>query len=234
MKDDKNKAKLVTLGIAVLLIVIVCGISLVIHMINKKESGDSNGKLQSDIIEYANSTQGQTVTAEDITEKKEQAEKEQAEKEQAEKEQAEKEQAEKEQQKKEEEEKKKEEEEVKKEDSESATVADKEKTEEKEKETVYEQKLTAKWQKDANEDLSTVKVDLSRQMSEMRKYWEEGNMKAVEDLAYLPDTGQLLNSLPVLPNIFIMEIPIPISVRMVQDLPCTLTTSIIMASGKTA
>lgn len=160
MKDDKNKAKLITLGIAVLLIVIVCGISLVIHMMNKKGNEDSSSKLQSDIMEYASSTQEQTVTAEDITEKKEQEEKEQEEKEQAEKEA-----------------------------SEPAVVVEKEEVKEEVtiiEETASEQKATAEWQKDAKEDLSTVKVDLPRQMSEMKGYWEAGNMEAVEDLAYLP------------------------------------------------
>lgn len=49
-----------------------------------------------------------------------------------------------------------------------------------------EQKTTAKWQKEAGENLAAVEIDLSRQMSEMKGYWEAGNMEAVEDLAYLP------------------------------------------------
>mgnify|MGYP006990301583 CR=1 FL=1 len=37
---------------------------------------------------------------------------------------------------------------------------------------------TAKWQKEAGENLAAAEIDLPRQMSEMRGYWEAGNMEA--------------------------------------------------------
>ena len=83
MKDN-NKAKLLTVGIAVVLILIVCGISVIIYALNKRNSQDTNTMLQEDIMEYANASQQQSVTAQDIekqdsipkeTEKSEEAEK---------------------------------------------------------------------------------------------------------------------------------------------------------------
>ena len=52
MKDN-NKAKLLTVGIAVVLILIVCGISVIIYALNKRNSQDTNTMLQEDIMEYA-------------------------------------------------------------------------------------------------------------------------------------------------------------------------------------
>lgn len=166
-----NKAKLLTIGIAVVLILIICGICVVIHALGNRDNEDSESKLQSDIIEYANQGQEISVTAQELT-------------------------------KADEEESSKKEEttagEVKKEDAEEAAmVVDKQETtatetimeeeaKAQEEKKTDEQKTTAKWQKDANEDLSKVEIDLPRQMSEMKGYWEAGNMAAVEDLAYLP------------------------------------------------
>lgn len=172
MKDDNNKAKLLTIGIAVLLIIIICGISFVIHAIDKRENQDNSGKLQTDIMEYANSTQNQNVQAEEVI--KEEPKEEETKRQEPEKEEP-----------------------VEKESEEPAMVVEEEEAKEEESimeeeanakalENTENQKKTARWQKDASEDLSRVEVDLSRQMSEMKGYWEAGNMKAVEDLAYLP------------------------------------------------
>lgn len=68
MKEN-NKAKLLTLGIAVVLILIICGISVVIHALNKRNSQDTSSMLQEDIMEYANASQEQNVTASDVTKK---------------------------------------------------------------------------------------------------------------------------------------------------------------------
>ena len=69
MKDN-NKAKLLTVGIAVVLILIVCGISVIIYALNKRNSQDTNTMLQEDIMEYANASQQQSVTAQDIENRK--------------------------------------------------------------------------------------------------------------------------------------------------------------------
>lgn len=191
-----NRAKLLMAGIAVVLILIICGISVVINALGKRNEEDLDSKLQSDIIEYANS--GQTIgTQETETVKEEQTEltQEESKKEEPSKEESSKEESSKEgstdamvvadvekpadktimEEQKELEEKKK---------------AEGVKTPETEKKTeenlAYEQKTTAKWHKEVNEDLSKVEMDLSRQMAEMKGYWEAGNMAAVEDLAYLP------------------------------------------------
>lgn len=85
MKDN-NKAKLLTIGIAVVLILIICGISVVIYALNKRNSQDTSTMLQEDIMEYANTSQEQSVTAQDIEKKDsvpeeaEEAEKEEEEK----------------------------------------------------------------------------------------------------------------------------------------------------------
>lgn len=171
MKDNNNKAKLLTVGIAVVLILIICGISMVVHALNKRNSQDTNTMLQEDIMEYASHSQDQSVTAQNIS--KEDSTPEEAVKE--EKEEPEKEA----EQEKEEPAVVLEEEKIPQEKSIIEEEAEKQNPEE-------EQKTTAKWQKEAGEDLSAVEIDLPRQMSEMKGYWEAGNMEAVEDLAYLP------------------------------------------------
>ena len=180
MKDN-NKAKLLTLGIAVVLILIICGISVVIHALNKRNSQDTSSMLQEDIMEYANASQAQSVTASDIVKSEtEEREKEESVEEASGKEETGKEETEKAHTL---------------ENEEPAVVVKEE--ENASKETIMEEeagkqaageeeKTTAKWQKEAGENLATVEIDLPRQMSEMKGYWEAGNMEAVEDLAYLP------------------------------------------------
>lgn len=169
MKEN-NKAKLLTLWIAVVLILIICGISVVIHILHKKSSQDTNTMLQEDIMEYANVSQEQSVTASDIAREESRLE-ESGKEEQGEAEKTE----------------------VPKQKEEPAVVVKEEENpsketiiEEEKQASPEEQKTTAKWQKEAGENLSAVEIDLSRQMSEMKGYWEAGNMEAVEDLAYLP------------------------------------------------
>lgn len=163
MKDDNSKAKLMMLGIAVLLILLVCGISLLVGAINKKNRTDTGSKLQSDIIEYADNSKEQSVMVQDIT-KEEPADTA--------------------------EESLEEEEEIPDEPvyEEPALIVE---DTAQESDTVLaeetgEPPTTAIWQKEVSENLSAVQTDLSRQMSEMKGYWEAGNMEAVEDLAYLP------------------------------------------------
>lgn len=169
MKEDNNKAKIMTIGIAVLLIIIICGISFVIHALNKRDSQDSSGRLQTDIMEYANSTQNKNVQAEEVIKEETEPEASATEPEKQTEENA----------------------------QEPAMVVEQEKAPAEEtimeeeansqaEQGITDQKKTAKWQRDASEDLSKVEIDLSRQMAEMKGYWESGNMKAVEDLAYLP------------------------------------------------
>lgn len=164
-EDNNNKAKLMTIGIAVLLILLICGICYIVGSVNKKNREDTDSKLQEDIIEYANSAQEQSITVEEITKDAEKAETD-----------------------------------VENEESETVIPADtkpedtieeeavqqQEVTAEETTETTDNQQTTAKWQKEVSENLSTVEIDLPRQMSEMRGYWEAGNMEAVKDLAYLP------------------------------------------------
>lgn len=188
MKEDNNrKAKLLTIGIAALLILIVCGISMVIHSINKREKEDTGSRLQSDIIEYANSTQEQTVTAEDVT-KAQETDKTQGTGEDTEKTGADAKEPEKDAGQTEESG-------GQADGDKSAVVVDQKKNTE--QETIMEEEASAqaagetvqtteKWQKEVSENLETVEIDLPRQMSEMKGYWEAGNMIAVEDLAYLP------------------------------------------------
>lgn len=166
---ENSKARLLTIGVAVVLILIICGICVVIHALRNREA--SENKLQEDIIEYANQGQEVSVSAQEI-EKEIVTERETVADEVAE--------------------------EVTEEPAKDSamvvqqqeTTADESIIEEEAKETEEnkedEQKTTAKWQKDAAEDLSKVEIDLPRQMSEMKGYWEAGNMAAVEDLAYLP------------------------------------------------
>ena len=52
MKDDNRKAKLMTIGIAVVLILIICGISVIIHAIHRRDSQETGSKLQEDIMDY--------------------------------------------------------------------------------------------------------------------------------------------------------------------------------------
>lgn len=177
MKDDNNRAKLLTLGIAVILILIICGISVIIHALNRRNSQDTGSMLQEDILEYANTSQEQSVTAQEIEKEKEIPEEEPEKPESPETpEQAEK--------------------PVEPEEEEEPAVVVKQ-AETSSDQTIIEeeagkqssgqeQKTTAKWQKEAGENLSAVEIDLPRQMSEMKGYWEAGNMAAVEDLAYLP------------------------------------------------
>lgn len=177
MKDENSKAKLLTIGIAVVLILMIAGISLVIHAINKRDSEDTSSKLQSDIMEYADNGQENGVTSQEIEKEPEEEDAAAAETVTEEKTETEAETAE-------------------KEDTEPAVVVEKQEQEaeesimeeenRKQEENAEEQKTTAKWQKDANENLAAVEIDLPRQMAEMKDYWEQGNMKAVEDLAYLP------------------------------------------------
>lgn len=161
MKDSSNKAKVITIGIAAVLIVIICGISLLVHEIDRRERLDTNSKLQTDIMEYANSTQDKNAQDTDSSEVKETQKDNVTSSEEA--------------------------------SGEPAVVVKEEKNLPKESIIDEEQtaggegeKTTAKWQKEASENLSAVEIDMSRQMSEMKGYWEAGNMKAVEDLAYLP------------------------------------------------
>lgn len=168
MKEDNNKAKFITVGIAVVLIIIIAGICVVIGALNNRNNEDSSSKLQSDIIEYANQTNSEQEKKK--VEKEEPAVKVQEDApvivEQMEP-------------------------------TQDKTILDEEKESQSAK--IEEQpapvnndtdktqnRMTAEWQKDAKEDLSTVKIDLSRQLSEMKGYWEASNMEAVEDLAYLP------------------------------------------------
>lgn len=164
-EDNNNKAKLITLGIAVLLILIVCGISFIVGAVNKRNREDTDSKLQSEIIEYANSTQEQKVTAEDITKEPEAEEPEETEQTDEIEDTA------------------------AQSGNDEAVVVEEETAQEPEtimEEEAGNQPTTAKWHKEVSENLSTVEIDLPRQMSEMRGYWEAGNMEAVADLAYLP------------------------------------------------
>lgn len=171
MKENNNKAKLLTIGIAVVLILMICGISVIGHALGKDKE-DSGSKLQSDIIEYANNGQGQEVTAQEI--EKEQSGKQDEKKETDKVDTGA----------------------VEKDRKEEAVVVEKKETENTESIIEEEAKnasknadntqTTAKWQKEAGENLTKVEIDLPRQMSEMKGYWEAGNMEAVEDLAYLP------------------------------------------------
>ncbi len=161
MKDSSNKVKLITIGIAVVLIVIICGISFIVHEIDRREMLDTNSKLQTDIMEYANSTQDKDTQNIDDSETKEQEEESETEGEEATGEPAVVIEAD--------------------EDIPEESIIDEEQAAGRE-----DDKTTAKWQKEASENLSTVQIDMSRQMSEMKGYWEAGNMEAVEDLAYLP------------------------------------------------
>ncbi len=175
MKENKN-ANLLTLGIAVVLILIICGISVVVHLLNEKESLSTSSMLQEDIIEYANASQEQSVTASDVVKeekttgnKDEEGQKGTDGPQEPEKAQA------------------------SGEEQEPAVIVKEEKVPDKtimeetgEETASQEGPTTAKWQKEAGENLAAVEIDLPRQMSEMKGYWEAGNMEAVEDLAYLP------------------------------------------------
>lgn len=180
MREDNSKAKLMMMGIAVVLILVICGISVIVHSVNKKEKEDSGSKLQSDIIDYASGGQEQEVSVQETVKKPEDEAAETPEEPQGTE---------------------------NLQDEEPATAPEEpdgeptvvvEDTGSQPAESIMEeeakmaqnspegQKTTAKWQKDANENLTAVEIDLPRQMSEMKGYWEAGNMLAVEDLAYLP------------------------------------------------
>ncbi len=185
MKDDNKKAKLMTIGIALVLILIVCGISVIVHSVRKGDKVDSNSKLQSDIVDYASNGQEGDVVAEVIKEPEEAADPEGTAEPEGQKEDGL-------QDGKEEEKQPAEAEQPPAPAQEPAVVV--EDTQVQAPESIMEeeakkaegQQTTAKWQKEVSENLLTVEVDLPRQMSEMKGYWEAGNMKAVEDLAYLP------------------------------------------------
>lgn len=176
MEENNNKAKLLTFGIAVVLILIICGISMVIYALNRRGNREASQALQDDIMNYANTSQEQNVTAQEITKEEEPEDSaENLEEETQPEQEAEpalpetgEEQAM-----------------VVKEEENTQTTTIMEEEAVKQQESGI-QKTTAKWQKDAGEDLSAVEIDLSRQMSEMKGYWEAKNMEAVEDLAYLP------------------------------------------------
>lgn len=200
MKEDNRRAKLVTMGIAVVLILMVCGVSVIIHTlrrgdaVRKEGSTDSGSKLQADIMEYADTAQEQgeatqgagvtgtgqggtaqeqgAATPEIIVEPERPSQTGQQEGERG--------TATSEGQ-------------GKRETGNASPTAAGEpagtqagKPEAASGGTADSQRTTDKWQKEVGEDLSAVKTDLPRQMSEMKGYWEAGNMKAVEDLAYLP------------------------------------------------
>ncbi len=185
MKDDNKKAKLMTIGIALVLILIVCGISVIVHSVRKGDKVDSNSKLQSDIVDYASNGQEGDVVAEVIKEPEEAEDPEGTAEPEGQKEDGL-------QDGKEEEKQPAEAEQPPAPAQEPAVVV--EDTQVQAPESIMEeeakkaegQQTTAKWQKEVSENLLTVEVDLPRQMSEMKGYWEAGNMKAVEDLAYLP------------------------------------------------
>lgn len=230
MKDDNRKAKLMTMGIAVVLILIICGISMIIHAIRRRDSAETESRLQSDIMDYANSGQEQSVTAKDVVNgsdiegsgegsggtesKKEEGGKESQEAQPGNADTDNREGSSEGQDSGQENadgtngrqddaagsgsqagnaagkpgaqedsgEKATIVEPVKNQSSESIMDEEARKAEN----TPENQKTTAKWQKDVNENLASEPVDLPRQMSEMKGYWEAGNMAAVEDLAYLP------------------------------------------------
>ncbi len=179
MEENKNRAKLLTVGIAIVLILIICGISMVIYALNRRSDREASQALQDDIMNYVNTSQEQNVTAQEITKEEEpeetpqeeevpEAEEEPEEPEQAALPETGEEQAM-----------------VVKEEENTQTTTIMEEEAVKQQEAGIE-KTTAKWQKEVGEDLAAVEIDLSRQMSEMRGYWEARNMEAVEDLAYLP------------------------------------------------
>ncbi len=179
MEGNNNKAKLLTLGIAVVLILIICGISMIIYALNKRSDRETNQALQDDIMNYASTSQEQSVTAQEIMKENEPEESAEQPEEPEQPEQLE--QAEEpvlpeagEEQAM-----------VVKEEENAQTTTIMEEEAVKQEESGI-QKTTAKWQKEAGEDLSAVEINLSRQMSEMKGYWEARNMEAVEDLAYLP------------------------------------------------
>ncbi len=185
MKDDNKKAKLMTIGIALVLILIVCGISVIVHSVRKGDKVDSNSKLQSDIVDYASNGQEGDVVAEVIKEPEEAEDPEGTAEPEGQKEDGL-------QDGKEEEKQPAEAEQPPVPAQEPAVVVEDTQVQapesimEEEAKKAESQQTTAKWQKEVSENLLTVEVDLPRQMSEMKGYWEAGNMKAVEDLAYLP------------------------------------------------
>ena len=185
MKDDNKKAKLMTIGIALVLILIVCGISVIVHSVRKGDKVYSNSKLQSDIVDYASNGQEGDVVAEVIKEPEEAEDPEGTAEPEGQKEDGL-------QDGKEEEKQPAEAEQPPVPAQEPAVVVEDTQVQapesimEEEAKKAESQQTTAKWQKEVSENLLTVEVDLPRQMSEMKGYWEAGNMKAVEDLAYLP------------------------------------------------
>ncbi len=174
-----------TIGIALVLILIVCGISVIVHSVRKGDKVDSNSKLQSDIVDYASNGQEGDVVAEVIKEPEEAEDPEGTAEPEGQKEDGL-------QDGKEEEKQPAEAEQPPVPAQEPAVVVEDTQVQapesimEEEAKKAESQQTTAKWQKEVSENLLTVEVDLPRQMSEMKGYWEAGNMKAVEDLAYLP------------------------------------------------
>lgn len=199
MRDDNRKAKMMTIGIAVVLILVVCGISVIVHALHKRDSGESGDKLQSDILDYAANGQEQSVMTQDVVELPKPGEEtpeavpdgnrdqEQDGGNQAGEKDGTDAGAK--------EDGKQPDKTAEGKTGEPAVVVENQKTqaaesiieeEAKKAANTDNQQTTAKWQKEAGENLAAVQIDLPRQMSEMKGYWEAGNMKAVEDLAYLP------------------------------------------------
>ena len=73
MEENKNRAKLLTVGIAIVLILIICGISMVIYALNRRSDREASQALQDDIMNYVNTSQEQNVTAQEITKEEEPA-----------------------------------------------------------------------------------------------------------------------------------------------------------------
>lgn len=177
MKEDNRKAKLMTIGIAVVLIIVICGISVIVHAIHNRGNAEPSSKLQSDIIDYANNGKAQSVMAQEIIKEPEPEKQDKAIG-----------QTDRKEEKNQEDQRK----EAKAQTGEPAMVVENTKPQtsasiiEEESKKADNQQTTAKWQKEVGENLSMIEIDLPRQMSEMKGYWEARNMEAVEDLAYLP------------------------------------------------
>ena len=246
MRDDNRKAKMMTIGIAVVLILVVCGISVIVHALHKRDSGESGDKLQSDILDYAANGQEQSVMTQDVVNLPEQELPKQGEETPEAVTDGTKEpvqdggdgaDA------KAENNGKQPDKTAEGKPGEPAVVVENQKTqaaesiieeEAKKAANTDNQQTTAKWQKEAGENLSAVQIDLPRQMSEMKGYWEAGNMKAVEDLVTCQGTVRLPKNFRGRRNIIISAIRTQITVPTVRDLPCIRITSIITANGKTA
>lgn len=169
MKDEKTKIRFLMVGIAVVLIIIIAGISVVMGM--SKNETDYSSKLQTEIINYADDTQSkdrldqQPETESETADPKDSQEDEQKA------------------------------ETAKVEDQATIIEAPKEQPAPVEEPVAVEippvqqpkdTATTTQWHVESTEKLDQVEIDLPRQMSEMKGYWEAGNMDAIKDLAYLP------------------------------------------------